>query len=661
MMAGASCGEPPTISEVYTLPGRIKDDDVRPAVRHGGDATEALDLSPEHRRMLFEESGLDAGIAAERGYRTVRIRSELSEYPEWQRRLGLYVPMFSPDGSSTSSQIRPNKPRRKGPKYETPAASKMLADVHPRNFEAVKDAGRDLWITEGVKKGDALASRGLCAIALAGVWNFAVAGTRGRELLPCFDSVALEGRRVFVVFDSDVMTKPEVQEALARLVAALKERGADVYVVYLPAEGLDTGKTGVDDYLAGEAGNTVEDLRGLARRFDPSEAVWIRLSRDERLRLALENAGVRYHSIPWKGMGGKSASDVAKALLARAAKSGKIVEDGIRVRAAWGPLAVEAGIGSSRTLGKAFRRLEESGFGYRDTEGRKPGESTRFVVRANWRASVKQYEQKPRTGEKATNPLQGFDHATLHLRALHNVRELVPALRWSKPAFKPKRGTVSDTRRVRQGPKPEARDRIERLGKTRGAVIDELVMAGGSLTLEELAAAMQMKRARDLRRRTLPMLEEFGIITVADPDGVVSLSGEWRVMLEEARRLGEEVEAENHARERCRRRSRAYRSRERSKATPHWTQNPEASGSSEDLERVEDVIEAGLSEDDRRALEAIEAFEDKHGRGSFKWNDSGTKELFYSGPVWCDIRTDQLRRIREHLDLLEASKRKVAA
>jgi hypothetical protein len=651
MMAGA-CGEPPTMREIYTLPRRIKDDDVRPGVRRGDDAG-GLDLSPEHRRMLFEESSLDPEIAAERGYRTIRSRSELSEYPDWQRRLGLYVPMRSPDGHSTSSQIRPNKPRRKGPKYETPAASKMIADVHPRNLEAVGDAGRDLWMTEGVKKGDALASRGLCAISLAGVWNFAVAGTKGRELLSCFDSVALEGRRVFVVFDSDVMTKPEVQEALARLVAALEGRGADVFVVYLPDTG--DGKTGVDDYLA--AGNTVEDLRGLARRFDTSEVARIRLSRDERLRLALENAGVRYRSIPWKGMGGKSASDVAKALLTRAAKSGKVVDDGISVRAAWGPLAVEAGIGSSRTMGKAFRRLEESGFGYRDAKGRKPGEATRFVVRA----SVKQYERKPRPKEKATNLLQGFVPTTLHLRALHNVREKVPALRWSKPAFKPKSGTVSDTRRVRQGPKPEARDRIERLGKTRGAVIDELVMAGGSLSLEELAAAMQIKRVRDLRRRALPMLEDFGIITVVEPDGAVSLAGDWRAMLEEARRIGEEVEAEKHARERCRRRSRAYRSRERTKATPHWTQDPEASGAVEDLERVEDVIEAGLSEDDRRALEAIEAFEGKYGLGSFKWNDSGTKELFYSGPVWCDIRTDQLRRIRRHLDLLKASKRKVAA
>jgi hypothetical protein len=611
--------------------------------------------------MLFEESGIDPEIAAERGYRTVRSRSELSEYPDWQRRLGLYVPMLSPDGSSTSSQIRPNTPRRKGPKYETPAASKMIADVHPRNLEAVRDAGRDLWLTEGCKKGDALASRGLCAISLAGVWNFAVGGTKGRQLLPCFDNVALEGRRVFVVFDSDVMTKPEVQEALARLVAALEVRGADVFVVYLLAEGtpegLDTGKTGVDDYLS--AGHTVEDLRGLARRFDPSEATRLRLSRDERLSRALENITLRYRSIPWKGMGGKTASDAAKALIARAAKSGKLVEDGISVRAAWGPLAVEAGIGSSRTLGKVFRRLEESGFGYRDTKGRKPGESTRFVVRA----SVKQYERKPRPEEKVTSSLQGFDRTTLHLRALHEIRGDVPALRWSRPAFNPKRGTVSGTRRVRQGPKPEARDRIERLGKTRGAVVDELVMAGGDLTLEELSAAMQIKRARDLRRRTLPMLEDFGIITVED--GAVSLAGEWRVMLEEARKLGEEVEAEEQARKRCRRRSQAYRSRERVKITPHWTQNPEAAGAVEDLERVEDVIEAGLSEGDRRALEAIEAFEGEYGRGSFKWNHSGAKEMFYSGPIpglWPDL--DQLRRIREHLDLLKvmkASETKVAA
>jgi hypothetical protein len=71
--------------------------------------------SPEHRRMLFEESGIDPGVAAERGYYTARSRAEIPEaFGIYQRRLGLVVPMYSPDGVTRGWQLRPDKPRTRG-------------------------------------------------------------------------------------------------------------------------------------------------------------------------------------------------------------------------------------------------------------------------------------------------------------------------------------------------------------------------------------------------------------------------------------------------------------------------------------------------------------------------------------------------------------------
>ena len=71
---------------------------------------------------------------------------------------------------------------------------------------------------EGIKKGDALVSVDCCAVSLLGVWNWR--GTNdagGKTVLAAWESIALNNRRVFIAFDSDVMTKPEVHQALARL------------------------------------------------------------------------------------------------------------------------------------------------------------------------------------------------------------------------------------------------------------------------------------------------------------------------------------------------------------------------------------------------------------------------------------------------------------
>jgi hypothetical protein len=240
-----------------------------------------------------------------------------------------------------------------------------------------------------------------------------------------------------------------------------------------------------------------------------------------------------------------------------ARKHGKIVGDDLRVRKAWGPLMVEAKIGSSRTMSKSVARLEGMEFLERDNKGRKADKAGAFVFRLVARASVKQYEEKPTLAETASDREGDEDPGTLHLRA--------PRLMWSSPKFTPKRGTVAGTRKVRESKPPAPRPAVARLGKVRGAILDAVDAAGGTATVQEIADALHRKRARDIRRRNLPWLEEAGILAVEGD--VVTLADDWLDRLEEARETGGELEAEELARKRYRDRSHAYHSRDKAPAS----------------------------------------------------------------------------------------------
>ena len=228
----------------------------------------ASPLYDHHRTMLEGESGISPEVIVARGYETVATKTELKRrgFTPAQRSIpALCFPVFDPTGTRRFYQARPDEPRiNKGKvvKYEMPAGSSMTLDVHPNVNGRLKNPKVPLFITEGVKKGDALVSRGLCAVALIGVWNFR--GTNengGKTALADWEHVALNSRDVYIVFDSDVMTKRAVHAALVRLKAMLERRGARVKLIYLPT-GDGATKQGVDDFLA--AGGSVDDLLALA-------------------------------------------------------------------------------------------------------------------------------------------------------------------------------------------------------------------------------------------------------------------------------------------------------------------------------------------------------------------------------------------------------------
>lgn len=234
----------------------------------------AVVLEPHHLEMLVQGSGIDPEVVAERGYRTIRWADDLTRltFARPQRRTpGLLLPVRTPDDSHDLAVYRPDNPRSdkqgKVRKYETPKGAGLRIDVPPRCLPQLDDPRIPLWVTEGIKKSDALASRGLCAIALLGVWGFLVRNRHGGTTLAAdLDYIALKGRVARIVFDSDVTTKFGVRQALERFRTHLQRKGAIVEIIYLP-NGPDGSKIGVDDYLLE---HTVAELEALAESPRPA-------------------------------------------------------------------------------------------------------------------------------------------------------------------------------------------------------------------------------------------------------------------------------------------------------------------------------------------------------------------------------------------------------
>jgi len=233
------------------------------------------DLLVTHFQHLSEGSGISIDVIRERGYRSILGKSELEKLgfsPSQQHTPGILVPLWSVDGKEAGFQFRPDHPRtasRGRPvKYESPKGSSNRLDCPPRSQKMMGNPQVPLWITEGAKKADALASRGACAISVTGVWGFKGKNQFGGvTFLADWDYIAMRNRTVYLAFDSDVVFKDPVRKALEHIGEHLKRKGATVHVIQLPQlEGQD--KTGIDDYLLRY---NLQDAERLAGEFKPEE------------------------------------------------------------------------------------------------------------------------------------------------------------------------------------------------------------------------------------------------------------------------------------------------------------------------------------------------------------------------------------------------------
>lgn len=250
-------------------------------------------LSAEHRRELVIDSTIDPDVITERGYRTMerpnrvdpsdpsdsRMLLQRLGFPGWSIAEdyyfpGLHIPQYTPSGQRYAGQWKPFREvlNREGKKMKYASAKgPARLDVHPRwsrdrgSADAsllpfIQDVTRRLWITEGVKKADALTSRGEVTVALAGVYNW----RNTHAALGDWEDIRIKGREIVICFDADAVTKPHVAQAMARLGKWLKHKGAGkVWFLTVPAMVNDSATKGVDDYFA--AGGSV---KGLERAFE---------------------------------------------------------------------------------------------------------------------------------------------------------------------------------------------------------------------------------------------------------------------------------------------------------------------------------------------------------------------------------------------------------
>ena len=225
--------------------------------REHGQGQQPCDLLLHHSDLL-RKSGIIEAVQRARGYRSVESAGELAKFGFAQNCPvpALLFPIFDLNGEVAFHQARPDQPRiigEKIAKHEVPKGKHYVVDVSPLARIRVLDRKTRLFIVIGVRKADALVSRGECAIAILGP-----TGWKNQESF--WDQVPLENRPVVVVLDSDTMADNAAKSAARGLKCFLEGKKAKVRIIVLPTD-IAGRKVGVDEYLA--ADKTVADLLAL--------------------------------------------------------------------------------------------------------------------------------------------------------------------------------------------------------------------------------------------------------------------------------------------------------------------------------------------------------------------------------------------------------------
>jgi hypothetical protein len=139
-------------------------------------------------------------------------------------------------------------------------------------MEISDDIEYDIIITEGELKAAAACEAGFPTIGLGGVWNFR-SSKDGIWFLPELNAFKWAQRTVFICFDSDYLSKPNVCLAINALCEELQERGALIKLLALPP-GPEDQKVGLDDYLLEHEPEELTDLLEAAEPIGMTRALW---------------------------------------------------------------------------------------------------------------------------------------------------------------------------------------------------------------------------------------------------------------------------------------------------------------------------------------------------------------------------------------------------
>ena len=175
--------------------------------------------------------------------------------------------------------IRPDNPPASGPKYIHPKNEPNHLFVPP-GFDLAQ--AQESWLTEGELKSLSGFLQGLPIVALGGVWSWKTSGEetallangeklKDREaLLPELARTSWEGKKIALLYDSDIVPGHKAYDAFPRLAEQLYRLGADeVRIISLPPG--DKGqKVGLDDYiLAKGPEQAFQDLQKIRNRAEP--------------------------------------------------------------------------------------------------------------------------------------------------------------------------------------------------------------------------------------------------------------------------------------------------------------------------------------------------------------------------------------------------------
>ena len=139
-------------------------------------------------------------------------------------------------------------------------------------FFKVEPRERWLIITEGELKADCACKQGFPTLALGGVWTF-MSKREGLLLIPDLNELNLKDSLVYIIYDSDASSNPDVLMAENVLARQLLNRSKALpMVIRLPAlKGLP--KTGLDDYLVQKGDKELQKLIESAEEWEPSAAL----------------------------------------------------------------------------------------------------------------------------------------------------------------------------------------------------------------------------------------------------------------------------------------------------------------------------------------------------------------------------------------------------
>lgn len=245
-----------------------------------------------HARVLAEEklasSGLTPGQLDSFGMAVVEDATALC--PQFKARPALVLTYHDPAGAPMSSwpghppfyRVRylgpDNSPAAvagaKSPRYAQPTGTPPCA-YYPRAGawpSICADPSQTLILTEGELKAAAAVAAGFPTIGLGGVDSWR-ALKWGIEFLPSLNFVEWRGRRVIIVFDSDLRGNTSVARALRQLSERLTREGAYPHLVYLPSLP-QCEKTGLDDFLVHCGSDALVELLQQAEPIGLSAVLW---------------------------------------------------------------------------------------------------------------------------------------------------------------------------------------------------------------------------------------------------------------------------------------------------------------------------------------------------------------------------------------------------